>query len=374
MSCRMFLVCFLLAFCLVPLLNGCGGGGGGGGIPVSVVDPAPAYKGITTQAVVTSDNAEGLAMGGFTGASVGYSVGNRTLRKTTATATEKDLVLQSLAQAIKQSTRRIDFHDGTQQTRKAAKAAGKRVANATSYVYNGSSGGTASYSLNINDANSTFSGSVIYAGYSSNGVTISGSADLLGSLDSNRAPIRLTVSTKSLSLNNGTYAFTLTGVLSWGYNYAASSDSMSLNIVLADAGGKTYWFKDYETATVYGDASLTQTISGRYYDPDSGYVDLATPTTLLAYYDTSWPAQGVVRFTGRSGSMSRLTFQTRKLSVGGRRSQGRWRIPGGRSVGRSIGGSMAAGIGWPDPCSLFSGKNKFLSVRNGLCDHRRRRW
>lgn len=315
MSCRKFLVFFLLAFCLVPLLNGCGGGGSGG-ISISIVDPAPAYKGKTTQALVTSDNAESLARGGLTGASLGYSVGNRTLRKATANATEKDLVLQSIAHAIKQSTRRIDFRNRPQQTRKAAKATGmKVVASATSFVYNGSSGGTASYSLNINDANGTFSGFVSYAGYSSNGVTISGSADLLGSLDSNRDLIRLTVSTNSLSLNNGTYAITLTGVLSWGYNYAASSDSMSLNLVLTDADGKTYWFKDYEAATIYSSGSLTQTVSGRYYDPDSGYVDLTTPTTLLAYYDTSWPAQGVVKFTGRDGSMSRLTFQTRKLSV-----------------------------------------------------------
>ena len=225
-------------------------------------------------------------------------------------------MLQSIAHAIKQSTRRIDFHNAPRQTREATKATGKKaVARATSYVYNGSGGGTASYSLDINDANGTFSGSVSYAGYSSSGVTISGSADLLGSLDSNREPIRLTVSTRSLSLSNGTYAVALTGVLSWGYNYAASSDSMSLNLVLTDADGKTYWFKDYEAATIYGSGSLTQTISGRYYDPDSGYVDLATPTTLLAYYDTLWPAQGVVKFTGRGGSMSRLTFQTRRLSV-----------------------------------------------------------
>ena len=145
MSCRKFLVFFLLASCLVPLLNGCGGGGGGaGGISISIVDPAPAYKGTTTQAVVTSDNAESLAMGGLTGASIGYSVGNRTLRTATANATQKDLVLSSLAHAIKQSTRRIDFRNGPQQTRKAAKATGKKVvASATSYVYNGNSGGTA---------------------------------------------------------------------------------------------------------------------------------------------------------------------------------------------------------------------------------------
>src|SRR6185369_14100925 len=248
------------------------------------------------QAVVNQGNAEALTMGGFGGSSIGLTFGTRTLRKTTDAATGDDLLIRQLTLVIKKSAWQMDISGLAQRRMKMGRTSGKAkvIARATTFDIPGAGGGKASYSMDVDDASGSFSGSVVYYDYSSNGITISGKADIFGTLDVNRqVTTRLTLSFSSLSLTNGQVKITLMGSLSWGFNVTASSDTMTMNMVITDqADGKTYWFKDYEIITIYGDGALTQKISGRYFDPDHGYVDFSTSTNLLAYYGNAWPSQG----------------------------------------------------------------------------------
>ncbi|GFE61942.1 FG-GAP-like repeat-containing protein [Geobacter sp. AOG2] len=305
-----------LLCCLTFLLAGCSGGGGDSAKSGQLVDPSSTYTGTTTQAVVTATNAEGLAMSGFAGTMIASDIHGATAKASADSAAEGSAggpTIFEITQILKQSVRRVDVpqkaaqrHTATPSTAPAAK-----VARSVTFQIPGDNGGTASYTLDVNDADGSFFGTINYQGFTSNGVTIDGTTDVLGTLDASRSRYtRFTLSFRSLSFRTSSSAFTLTGSLSWGFVYGTSiTETLSMNMVLV-SGAKTYWFRNYEVTTVYGPASLTQTIAGRYYDHNSGYVELTTGTPLVAVYNTSWPYQGTLTFSGNGSRWVRMSFRS----------------------------------------------------------------
>lgn len=313
------MVCLLMV-----LIAGCGGGGGDSAKSGGVVDPAPSYKGATTQATPTPANAEDLALGAFGGGSIATVIGSVSKSAgSSAPAIVKNRPVLQLVQALKQSTRRMDLPAKAEIIRRPAQSAGvsktlaKTTGRAGNYQIQGDNGGTASYTLEINDATGTFFGTVVYQGFTSQGITIDGTTEALGTFDANRQQIsRLTLSFRTLNLQSGASMFSLTGTLSWVFNLASSSENLSMNMVLLDqASAKTYWFNNYELFTVYSGNGLSQTITGRYYDHDNGYVTLSTNTTLIAANGNQWPSQGTINFSGKLGSWVRLKFLANTLVV-----------------------------------------------------------
>lgn len=304
-----------LLCCLTFLLVGCSGGGGDSAKSGQLVDPSSTYTGTTTQAVVTATNAEGLAMSGFAGTMIASTVHGATKASADSTvdgSTGGPSIFE-ITQILKQSVRRMDVPQKAAQLRTAPPSAvpAPRVARSVTFQNSGDNGGTASYTLDVNDADGTFFGTINYQGFTSNGVTIDGTTDVLGTLDASRGRYtRFTLSFRSLSFRTSASAFTLTGSLSWGFVYASSTtETLSMNMVLL-SGTKTYWFRNYEVTTVYGPTSLTQTIAGRYYDHNSGYVELTTGTPLVAVYNTSWPYQGTLTFSGNGNRWVRMSFRS----------------------------------------------------------------
>lgn len=308
-------------FCLSISLAGCGGGGGGGAQAGAVVDPAPFFKGSTARAVPTEANAEDLAMGGFVGTEVSASI--RTVAKTSgsggATASENRAPFQS-AQVLKQLVRRMALPRKAALLRKMAPTAGKVskiVASTVTQQLQGDNGGTASYTLEINDTTGSFFGTIVFSAFTANGLVIDGTTETLGTFDANQQEFsRLTLSFKALTLRSADATIVLTGALSWGFNFAASMETLSMNMVLREqASTKTYWFNNYELVTIYGNSSFTRTISGRYYDHDHGYVDLTTRTQLVVHYSDQLPSQGCLTFSGTAGCWIRLNFLSTSLVI-----------------------------------------------------------
>lgn len=307
---------------LMLLIAGCGGGSDNSAKSGTVVDPAPAFKGVTSQASVTETNAEELAMGAYGGGSIAAAIGSvsKTADEEPVGAHNKRPVLL-LAQALKQTVRRMDFPQKAVLQRKSVKTAGnqKTAGRANNYVINGDNGGTASYVLDINDTNGSFFGTITYQGFTSNGLIVDGVTDVLGTFDVNRQQLsRLTLSFKTLSLKLGSSAFSLTGSLSWGFNLTTSIETLSMNMVLMDvATSKTYWFNNYEIATEYNVSTQTQTqtMTGRYYDHENGYVVFSTLTPLVTSYGYHWPTQGLLNFSAKQNTWLKMNFQPQSVAI-----------------------------------------------------------
>lgn len=245
------------------------------------VDPSKSYKGETGKATVSSENAGGLAMGGFGGGDIAHiitSVAKSDHNESNDTLnTSKDIPVRQFTQIIKQSIRRMQI---AQKARK-----NKAVKRKEEYDLSGDNGGTASYNLDFNDSTGSFKGTINYNQFTSQSVVINGIVNIIGTVDPNWNNVtQLTLSFKSLDLNFGNpEGWTLDGRLSLNTDFSSHAETLSMDLVLLDQDDdKTYWFNNYTITTHFLDNGVNQTMTGRYYDHDNGFVELTTPVSLFS--------------------------------------------------------------------------------------------
>jgi len=308
----------LMVGALALAASGCGGGSGGGKID-TMVDPASAYKGVLTQAVISQNNAESVALGGFGGGGIAGSI--RTLRSTgNAPAAPDDRRVRQFSLVLKKALNLLDIPKISRQKRSKPrlKGLGKVLARSQSFVVNGESGGAATLTLDINDSTNSFSGNVVFSQYASQSEVVSGSADVLGTLDpTTRSTSRLTLSFSTLTISEGRAAtFDLTGTMSWGSNSSTASETLSMNMVLLDqASSRTYWFNNYVIDSNSANGTVSEQISGRYFDPLAGYVDLASPSPVVGAASADWPSGGGLQLSGSAGTWVRISFYADHLLI-----------------------------------------------------------
>jgi len=303
---------------LIPvlLLSACGGGGSSKTTSPqagNLVNPAASYAGVSSPAVATSTNSESIALGSFGGTAISSFLAPTSAGKNVAEGNEVRMHQMSLV--LKQSLRAMSIPGKAAQRRQAQAAQGKRVQRSSSYQSPGPEGGSVSFTLDINDATGSFYGSLDFQGYTSKGIAVTGTADMLGTFDATSGDFsRVTLSFRSLSMANTSYSCSLTGWISWGFNITTAAETQSMDMVLAEPGS-SYWFNNYETFTSYHNGTQTQTISGRYYDSNFGHVDFTTTTPLEISFENPFPNQGSVQFSGGQGSSIRLSFLGSEIHV-----------------------------------------------------------
>lgn len=264
-------------------LFACGGGGGGDGGGGIV------YTGITSQATIDETNTVDLARGAYYGGNFGI-----TTMALGVIQTEDDRQINRsrtliVSQALNKCIDLVDF------TSTSSSTFYRGTITETETIY-GNCGGSASFSINVNDLTGDFTGSFDFKNYCENGVTISGSTSFSGVIDINAQDLqKFSFSFDNLSFNDGSDSFTIAGNIS--YNYTSYPATVSMDIKLRDGTtGKVYWVNNY-SMTIEGDY---YEMSGRYYDPDCGYVDVSTITPF--YNVSDWPTEGILVVTGDIGS------------------------------------------------------------------------
>jgi len=287
----------LALFLSLSALAACGGdgsSGGGNNVPA-------AYTGVTTQATITADNAQALAAGAWGGGMASFQVGEvvpLAVGDGTSAATFPG-VLQ-MAQLLKAPVVRIDPG--------APPAA--RPSSTDSSTMAGDCGGAASYTLSANDSTGAFVGSITFNGYCSEGTTLSSRMNVSGQFDPNTSDLtQMSLSFPSLTVSDGSKTATMAGSVSFTLAADGNGGTEAMDLVLRDsATQKSFWVHNFQASIASGTDADQVSMSGRFYDPEDGYVALSTLTPLTIPYAADLPTQGTLLFAGKDNTAARLTF------------------------------------------------------------------
>jgi hypothetical protein len=170
-------LCNLIALTVISIsfiFGGCGGGGGNGGDGSSSIS----YSGNTAPAQVEGANAQKLAVGAFIGSDLGVAVIPLSLEQSAATDTKQNI--------SKPISLPLIFKNATDLTDKSGvdTSIAADVQTETGTI-DGPCGGSASYTLRVDDQTGDFSGTFKFSNYCDGGITISGSFTVDGDINLN---------------------------------------------------------------------------------------------------------------------------------------------------------------------------------------------
>jgi len=300
---RSTLVVFLGA-----LITGCGGGGGGGVYPVNTGEASLSYNGVTTQATVTESNKQALSYNAYQAGLVGSALASigKVVAETPASTTSVTPLPQSLYRVLEDAI----LGAALENQKSAPRLVGKVVTE--SGTIPGPNGGSAKYSISADDVTGSFTGTIEFNNYQDIGTTLSGSANFSGVINlSNGQLTSFSLSMVSLHAIEAGTAVTLAGTITKSPSGADKIITISL-VIRYDSTGVTYWVKDYNFIVK---TDGTMTLTGRYYDPVYGYVDITTVTPLTISAFDAMPTAGVLLFTGSNGTSARLTFTSNGYNI-----------------------------------------------------------
>lgn len=276
------------------LLTSCGGGGGG--------STSAGYTGITTQATVTTANARALSADAYENAGMGAGANIAGIEIQSSPAVSGPLV-QEVAALLK---------DNVAKAITTASAAPTTVNGVVvQQTFNGAYGGSASFTIDANQSTGQFSGTIIFTSYreSAGGPALTGTVTATGVYNgATFSSMSITFSPLTVS-ENGTSS-TMYGTVTFAVS--GSTETLTVSCTVQNSAGKVFWVKDW-TFSLSG--STTLTITGRYYEPSYGYVDITTPTPLTVNSLSGNPTAGVLLFSGSNGTKARITFDVSGYTV-----------------------------------------------------------
>jgi hypothetical protein len=288
------MLCALFALALV----GCGGssgGSGGGGNGVEAIS----YTGNTSPASVTVLNAEDLAVGSFLGANIGTSVVALGVASPEADPPAPRLSWPIHLPSLFETAALDAYFNG--QAPAGASSAIQTVEGSES----GTCGGKVTYVLQVDDVSGDFTGTFTFDDFCEGGIKISGRATAEGSVDLGMDEIeQLSVTFSNLSS---------AGIVIQGFvsvDAAGVPEIIEMDYLAKDkSSGKVYWVNDFRLLVTEKAGFVEVEASGgcRYYDHDSGYVDVATSEPFVIFEGDDYPSSGALVCTGENNTKARMT-------------------------------------------------------------------
>lgn len=276
-------------------------GGGGGGIK---------YTGVTTPASVDASNSEDLALGAYVGGT--YIMDMADLDFLGAVQAEEEIILKrmniyELAKVMNRAVEKADI---------GSQIGTLSVGATASDTIEGGCGGTANYKLNVNEGTGAFSGTFVFKNYCESDMIMNGKIRIEGTMNLNTFDMEsFEMTFTNLTETVDEYSMTLDGSISMESSGSSITNTMDLKI--KDEDDLVYWINNYVIDVTDNDTYVLVSATGRYYDPNYGYVDITTPTPLLIYGDDSYPSSGVFIVTGASSSarLEALTSETYQITA-----------------------------------------------------------
>jgi hypothetical protein len=284
-TCSRLLVALAAALFLA-VLAACGGGGGGGG--VETIE----YTGVTTQATITNSNAEEMATDAYLGGEAGGQMGGM-FGAVGSGGQAPAPGHVAFAKMLAETVQNLDLSS-------SVPAVGQTV----SQTQQCATSGTITVTMTVNQTTGEFSGSYRFNNCVEGSQTMNGSFSFSGDVNS------MTMTFNALTVSGGGTSISFGGSMSMS-NMLSNPVTMTMNMRMRDNGtGAVFWVNNYSVSITTGtDANGDYEdidLSGRFYDPVHGFVDLTTSTPLLVYDVDEYPTQGELRFDGLGATYARL--------------------------------------------------------------------
>ena len=276
----------------------CGGGGGGGG-STAIAPAGLTYAGVNSPAIIDSNNAAELASDAFLGGETGTSLGIFTSVSGPQPTAVREIKLYEAVQVFNDALYKIDFNDHRMDA--------LAVQSAQETLY-GDCGGSATYTMNLDDANGAFTGSMNFNFYCNQNTTISGAVGFSGQLDmSTQEPDSFSFSISMVSMTSNNQSYVMDGDVSFDVTGVAAQ--ALIDLLMKDAANEVFWVNGYSLSITDEGTHEEIIMSGRFHHPTHGYVDLSTSETspIIIYSGDEWPSEGVLYIVGGSGSKAQLT-------------------------------------------------------------------
>lgn len=288
---------YILLFVMSMTLAACGGGGGGNGSDNS--SKGLSYTGKMASAIVSEENASELTIGLYAKSTGEVNSG---LLLNQSNQTKNTIVdggeLQNIVDAVN-----IALSVATSENKLLFNGTGYAqimIASVTNDRIVGSCGGEALYTLNTNEQTESFTGSFSYKNYCEDGITLNGVVKISGSLEA------MTFSFNSFQIQAPSESSILEGTVLVEIN--GSTAMMTMNTLSRDdQKNKTFKMENLKFKVISGSGFSDITITGRFYDPEYGYVDITTPVPFRVNNGSNWPSSGEMLSIGKKGTVSGKT-------------------------------------------------------------------
>lgn len=279
-------------------LGACGGGGGGGG------SSAITYSGATTPATVTAANGEAVATSAYENGASGDSVAGvlASLNVSSGDGFSGPRT-QILAEVLKQ-----DVDEFTALANQHSVGIAKATQTVSGSV-DGDCGGTATYSITVDDVSNEFNGSITYSSFCDDIYSISGRLSFQGSY-ANDTFGSTTLTLDSLTIVADGESLAVDGTVT--ASQSGATTTVVSNLLMQNTAGDVFKTEDLTITSVASATYSEVSYSGQFYHPDHGYVTLSTPSgeAFVIYDVDDYPSSGQLVATGANGGTATLTALT----------------------------------------------------------------
>ena len=268
-------------------LIGCGGGGGGSG------NDGIKYTGKTTPAVIDDTNAAILAESTVSGTSTGSSFVLARGQEAQPAPTILDV-----ARILSNSLTQLDL------TPPSSDLASRTVSDEDDIPC---SSGKIHYKLKIDDVTGDFSGTFNFIKCVEGDTTMNGQTDVKGRINLSSAEFEtFNFNFNPMTIDSGTESYTMSGTVRT--SFSGNTSTIRMNVRSRNNNTRLVeWINNVTiTATDFG-SFLEMTITGRYYHPEHGYIDIETIDPLRINNFDQFPSTGQIIITGDGGSKARIT-------------------------------------------------------------------
>ena len=204
-------------------------------------------------------------------------------------------LLFNTVQAVQKAADQIDFN---------APPPNPSMAATISETVYGLCGGYARYTITVDDGNGDFFGSMNFVGFCEGTILLSGKARFSGSLDSDQEAEFFEFSFDMMSVSANGVAVTMDGTFSM--DLTTIPVSITMDLYIQDSLGHVCWIDNYHWAITEDIGFVSVEISGRFYHPHHGFVDLFTESPLIIDDGQIYPKDGILVLQGANNTEAKL--------------------------------------------------------------------